>query len=617
MKNQDNIENIAKLPIWLQVNEEDLVGFNINKYVADKYFWQLNEYSKLFWELHKKLVEDSNNEDNSETRVLCFLGSILGMNFKVASRENPYSSMIIWADGQRSACLSDYKNKIEIIEALASKVTNIVVKAHLMDIAWLLNRSNYKFGAEASKLFVEISKKMVLGDLQCAYNPDFPPTMREAIEILRRSLQIGISFKKKGNSAEVCELIEAWYLEAEAKNDVSTIFWLSRLDLDFSITNHSTIAIRLEAEIKKKANENSIFVADWWRLAAEAYRRAQSKDKSDACFIEISKYFEEQAENTDSPMIASNHLTQAIQSLHGISGMKDRIRNLRHKLVDRQYLISDELTTFSQGADLTDFMQSIENDINGCKFIDLVFLIAEIAKPRKVEVLEAEARDLMKSSPLSSLIPMVLMDIEGKTIYRQEGGDGNLLHSICQSEAINRNMSILGHFIPIKSHIMRSFTIHESDFELLLQHSPFVPSNLVSTYAKGFTSLLQGDYISSLYILTPLLEASVRKVMKDCGLDVTIIDMHTGLQQDKTITSLLQSDREEMTKIFGNDIIFAIEMIFLEPPGPKIRHKVAHGLLYDFMAYDVDAIYACLFIYRMCFLPLFRYREEFAKSSLI
>jgi hypothetical protein len=116
----------------------------------------------------------------------------------------------------------------------------------------------------------------------------------------------------------------------------------------------------------------------------------------------------------------------------------------------------------------------------------------------------------------------------------------------------------------------------------------------------------QGDFVSATYILTPLLENSLRHVLKSNGHDLTIFDA-TRTQQDRTISSLFE--RTELDSILTPAITADIERVFLTKPGLYLRHALAHGLLHDGDPYSADAIYACWLILRLCLLPLFQHRE--------
>ncbi|HCL63815.1 MAG TPA: hypothetical protein DIC56_03015 [Rhizobium sp.] len=159
--------------------------------------------------------------------------------------------------------------------------------------------------------------------------------------------------------------------------------------------------------------------------------------------------------------------------------------------------------------------------------------------------------------------------------------------------------------------INERYFVTDEAFTALLRYSGFVPEALVRTYNRGFRRFFQGDPVSGLYILTPLLEASIRHVLKGGGHDVSTFDNATKTQQDLTISAMFDQMRAEIVEVFGSAIVTDIESVFLSQPGPTIRHEVAHGLMSDGAPFGADSAYACWLIFRLCLIPLFPHRERF------
>jgi hypothetical protein len=150
------------------------------------------------------------------------------------------------------------------------------------------------------------------------------------------------------------------------------------------------------------------------------------------------------------------------------------------------------------------------------------------------------------------------------------------------------------------------------DFEAPIAASKSADAHeLRATFARGFLQFFQGDFVGATYILTPLLENSLRHVLKMSGYDVSIFDDATQTQEDRTISSLFEQMRPELDSVFTKAITMDIDSVFLRKPGPYLRHSVAHGLLHDGAPYSPDAIYGCWFMFRLCLLPLFPHRKQF------
>ncbi|NKM69408.1 hypothetical protein GFL82_15630 [Rhizobium laguerreae] len=233
------------------------------------------------------------------------------------------------------------------------------------------------------------------------------------------------------------------------------------------------------------------------------------------------------------------------------------------------------------------------------------------------EQLRAEAQQSIHDNPLSSIFSTSFHDRDGKVSYRSENvdlmsapTDEALRPSVAEAERNRRQIFAEGDIQTARRLINESYYITDGTFVALLRHSNFVPAELLRTYSRGFQRFFQGDPVSGLYILTPLLEASVRHVLKGRGYDVSSFDNATKTQQDLTISAMFDQMKTELLQVFGAAFVADIENVFLAQPGPTIRHQVAHGLITDGNPYGPDSAYACWLIFRLCLITLFPHREN-------
>jgi hypothetical protein len=303
--------------------------------------------------------------------------------------------------------------------------------------------------------------------------------------------------------------------------------------------------------------------------------------------------------------------------LHGIPAKKDRRNELRHQLIEIQTRVPEEMSHFSQEIDLREIAESVQRRISDVDLIDMLFIFADLARSPDPKKLENDALESIRKHPLSSIFGTSHTDHEGKVIHRTEGGgllDGDnksaIFNQIVQGEAIRRKIVAFGEIEAARLSITDRHYISDDTFVPLLQCSPFVPSDVTHTYARGFARFFQGDFISALYVLTPLLENSLRHILKGNGHDVTKFDDATQTQQDLTFSSLFEQKRMELDNTLSIAVASEIERLFLLKPGPHLRNALAHGLLHDGDPYGSDAVFGCWLIFRLCLLPLFKHHKE-------
>jgi len=540
------------------------------------------------------------------------------MHFKPQQRNEPFGPMVVFADGRRSAIPSDFRGHVDLLAAMAERATNPVLRARLSDVCWLLDQKRGKLALAALVAYTDIVQKTADGELKYRFATEGGALQHEARDYLRRALQIGRAIGwDKPETIAARNLVKGLTEQALANGALVPIHWFSELDLEYGVSNPAEVGASLDRVLAAvPGGSDSHNAIDLWRLAARAYHLAKRDDDKNRCLAEAAETLIAEAEaNQGSAMLASHLLGTAIAQLHGIPAKKDRRAALRHKLIDIQARVPEEMSVFSQELDLREIAEKVQAAVSGVSLLDKLFVFVALASSPDPKKLADEAREAIRKHPFSSLFGASHHDDEGKVIHRTRGGgfgDGEDESAVCeqiaQAEGIRRKLVASGQIEAARQTILQQHFISDDIFASLLQYSPFVPSDLVNTFARAFTRFFQGDFVSATYILTPLLENSLRYVLKSNGHDVTIFDDATQTQEDRTISSLFEQLRTELDAAITANITTDIERVFLVKPGPYLRHSVAHGLLHDGDPYSADAIYACWLIFRLCMLPLFRCR---------
>jgi hypothetical protein len=564
-----------------------------------------------------------NQQPESETpafRVISMLAAVMGMQFKPNEPNDPFAAMVIWADGRRSAIPADFRGAIEALAEMAGRAQHPVLRARLADLCWLLDRKRGRLGVNAATAYVEVVSKVDAGTLKFQFDEKENGALRhEARDLLKRALFIGrgTGMEKNGLS-EAQKLVAILRKRAIEEQQTGPALMFGRLDLHFGISDAAQVGKdveRLIAGLPPETDDHTM--VELWRLSARAYHRAKLDDDTNRCRTVAAELLVVMAKRQPSAMLAGHTLTEAIRELHGLPGSKDRRKELRHLLVDIQAGIADEMSPFAIPMDLKDIAREVEQRMQQPTLLDKLFTFAALSHSPDPDQLVAEAERAIREHPLSSLFGASHHDRDGKVVYRSQGADfgdaqddSTLRQQIARDEGIRRHITASAEIEIARQSIASNHYLSEEIFAALLEISPFVPQGLVMTYSHGLTCFFRGDFISGLYILTPLLEASLRHVLKSHGHDVTKLDDATKIQEDRTISALFEQMRPELDSIFGSAITTDIENVFLKKPGPYIRHSIAHGLLHDGEPYSDDALYACWLIFQLCLIPLYQHREH-------
>jgi lysyl-tRNA synthetase class 1 len=566
-------------------------------------------------------IDSAGQAENSPAgRVFSMLNAITGMLFQPERASEPFGAMLILTDGRRSAVPEDFAGApVETLALLAECSTNPLLKARLSDVCWLLDRKRGALAGSAIAAYIDIVQKVDNGELKLPFEEKGSGLDHECCDYLRRTLQIGRSIGwDKPEVIRARDMVAVLRKRSCDKRTPNAIGWFAKLDLDFRVSDAKDVADCLDSALKVLGSDlDSTTAAGLWNLAARAYRAAKRDEDAGRCQAEAAECFVRQSELDSSALIAAHHLSAAIAQLHGVTAKKARRTELRHRLIDIQSKISDEMSPFAQEMDMREIIKKVEEGVADLGLLDSLFVFADFVRSPKSEELEREAIEAIKKHPLSSLFGKAHLDFEGKTTHRTEGANfgandnsSAVSEQIAQNESIRRNLIVSAYLDVVRRSIVEKYYLSEDVAFSLLQHSLFVPPNQRATFSRGIVSFFRGDFVSGLYILTPLLESSLRHVLKAHGHDVSIFDDATQTQKDRTLSSLFEQMRPELEQIFSQAIVADIERTFLQPPGPSIRNSLAHGLLHDGSPFGTDAIYACALIIRLCLVPLFPHRER-------
>ena len=216
-------------------------------------------------------------------------------------------------------------------------------------------------------------------------------------------------------------------------------------------------------------------------------------------------------------------------------------------------------------------------------------------------------------------MPSTLVDEDGKVIAKSPGflcdaddSDLALRHLIVRNEYLRRQIDVQGWIEPARKLIQSEHPIDRFDLRSIVAMTPFVPADREDLVTTGLMRFFGGDFFSALHILVPQLEHSLRHILKQAGVEPSAIQPNMT-QINRTLSVMLDKEREPLEGLLGADIVFEIENLFDFEGGPALRHQLAHGLITAAQCYSTDSIYACWFMFRLYCLPLFPYWHYIAR----
>ena len=318
-------------------------------------------------------------------------------------------------------------------------------------------------------------------------------------------------------------------------------------------------------------------------------------------------------------MVAAGAIMDAIQALRRLPNTKQRRQELEGRLRHAQSSVRDEMGVVSTRFDLTDFIRHARQSVGGKSLPLALGRFADLAQSPEPEALREQARRIAAKSPLSSIVGSTMVDEDGKVVAKSPGMFGDesdsevaLRHLVARNEGLRRQTAVRGLIEPARHVFQAEHPLGEHHLHVIVAMTPFVPADRVDLVTMALARFFGGDFFSSLHVLVPQLENSLRQILKHAGIDPSAIQSDMT-QEDRTLSVMLKNERGPLEGILGPAIVLEIEDLFVFRAGPVLRHRVAHGLVSADECYETDSIYACWFMYRFLCLPLFPHWEAVAE----
>jgi hypothetical protein len=565
--------------------------------------------------LEARVAADENG-DEEHSKLLGFVNDLLNIHLRVDDKAEPFGPM--WQSAQGRTCIaSDFRGEQNTILAeYASEVEHPVLRARIADIAWYNDRKLGNIGKLAVAAYAEIIELRIAGQLHRTHSDD--GYLLDLADIAQRMIHIAARLYKIKAIPELVTSVLTKLSDAcvQARSYVAFIK-VSEIGLALKVFEWSAVLVgadRIVADTERQ--DNPMAVQSVWELAERGYGIIGEIDNQKRAQNEIVEQDLKMRKQVGPASAEAHWVRRAIGKLRQYGGQKEWIDKLRGELRDLEEASLDQFGFFSHTLDLTDLATGTIEVFEKLTLPNIFLQFALLVQPQSKTELKKAVDESSEKSVFSSLFGSSYADRDGK-VYAQTGAkpesdegekDWYKTQSLQHLE-IRRRVAVSGQFEPARNWVMTNFPIEQRHFLPIVYHSPFVQDGYHMTFSLGFARLWQGDCISAANLLIPQLENSIRYVLKNSNAYSAKM-MSDLTQDDRSLSSLLDHSREEMEKIFGEDLVHEIDLLFNYRPGPALRHQAAHGKMTDGQCYSSDTIYACWLVYYMTCLPLIEHWKD-------
>lgn len=361
-----------------------------------------------------------------------------------------------------------------------------------------------------------------------------------------------------------------------------------------------SIVESFENEIRKLSFVEGVISLDS-KILFSFFRRDRNYKKIADLSLFLGDYYEDLSQKEENPYRQMYFLEQAIQILKQVEGnpFKEKISDFYKRIQDIQPITLCSMVEIKTPIpEETRIIIEKQYDdafkaISGDSFEnDLLNFSNRIILPRRDTIESYES-----ASVLSQFITSYLVDTKGRRIRKNEAEFSfekqQHRHLLYQMEIFDTCIS------PMTNAINEKYNFSYMDLLPYTYKCMFIENGQEEIYARGMYYFLKGMYIEAASLIVPVIENSLRELLKDTKSTIYMNDDGTYSERIK-IQDLLD-------ECFNNSLIDDIYYYNLSEIlcTSNIRNNLAHGFIPSYLYSSIDVIVLLAIIFKIIMFPTF------------
>lgn len=529
--------------------------------------------------------------------MLSILSAVASYHFTYEDDTEPYGPMMQTREG-RSPIPSDLpENDLARLNEVVAHITPSLLQARIFDVLWLRLR-DLAHAESAINTF-----------LYCADAVFDIEQWTHSAECAERALRLAALFRRKNPelAQQVADKWLAWLVE---NADIDKRFLTARainllLKFDYGDAEELLAYAKKIAQIAE-ADGDHHRSEEYWSLAVSAARKAKNSDEANSAQVALAETYVLNARAAQgAPMRAAHWMQQAVEAYKVVPNSRNRREELYTELLEVQKTSLGQLGKIEVPFDISEIITKTVQVIEGEELKDAIFKFAfVIACIPDYDRLAEQAEELARNHPLSHMFGSIHLDGEGKVIAKTPGSFGEFgkasSHEVYRLAQLAHLTTVMGCILPAADIIRAEHSLSLTDFESIAVNNPFVAPGQERMWAQGLYAGMKGDYEVALPILVPILENSLRHVLKQEGVRVSTLNTY-GVQEEIRIGAIL--DHEVTLRILGHDSVMDLRGLLIERTYANLRNVISHGLGSVDTYYSPPAVYLWWLSFRLFITP--------------
>ncbi|WP_449416252.1 DUF4209 domain-containing protein [Phormidium nigroviride] len=554
-------------------------------------------YFNAFW----KAVEAQESRNIREKAVFEILAAVTSAAIKPESTEEFFANIF--------NNLTD--EQLDFLTTIAPEISDPELQARVTDILWV-RRRNYPMAQLAIPAY-----------LQSATTLESPDHWTHCVDRIERALRLARKIKYQHEA--VVAHIEAVLARYNGEDPLWLSAKLMELLQEYRLGEPAKYGVLAE-----KAAKLAESAQDWhrartlWSVKAVWHRMEKDYSKELSASMSAAETYVKEAESAlkrtpPSYLLASSFMERAVQAFRSIRGTKEetvdakaRAEQVHKLLLQYQEEARKEMIPIylEMDDDISELPEKARNRVRGKNFQEALFALALLGAPTDISRLRQQVQQQARDFVMSHLFPVVMMNEMGKVIAHQLGSvlsdnpkeaEAATCFEMCRNAIYYQNIHAQAYIDPARYQINLEHGVRINDILSIVSHSPFIPPEREYLFAKGLYAGLTGDFFTSIHILIPQIENSIRYLLWQRGIITSGLD-DRGIQNEHNLNSTLY--RLEIASIFDENTLFDLKCLLVEHSGSNLRNRMAHGLISDSEFMSPLMSYTWWLTLRLCCLPI-------------
>jgi len=548
--------------------------------------------------------------DELGRRVFTLLYIVASFHPNYDTKGNPYGPL--WQNNENRGLMAEdlSDDDLTALRGVLEEIADPEYRARVGDVLWECRR-DYKAAQIAVQAFLESARRLESNDL-------WPPFA----ERLERALQIAtkLGFGKALHLTVIAEIEAVIQRFAAHLKSGLLCARLMKFLLEHDRGDpacYVTLAQRMATEFATARDWD--FSKDYWEVAALWFRKAKNEAEAQRCQLAAAECLVTKAEESlkggqPSFGFAAHWMGRGVEALRRAKAHPTRIDEIHTRFVEYERRSLSELKAIEIDLDAIPGFREAEQqtiaaaqaNLRGHSFEIAVGRLACVTKPTDAVALRKEVEANASRFIFTQLGNVTALDSSGKVADSapsltfgspEEREEGIRKQMVQQASQVHWPMQVGWKIEPARLTIIAEHGVRLIDLGFLVDDNPLIPFGHSGIYQRGIQAGFFGDWLVSMHLIIPQIEASLRYVLQQNGVITSTLESD-GTQKERDLNQLLWLPETE--KVFGADITFDLRGILVERFGCNMRNESAHGLMPEGAFYQPAASYLWWLVIHLC-----------------